>query len=112
VTVDSVAEARAAIVEHRPAVVISDAWLGDESTEAFVTELLAGSQLDTPSVVVLSADANPSTIARFRRLGVASYLSKPIHLDRLATVVTDLANSLCADEGNGTRARTNAASGS
>lgn len=112
VAVATLAEARAAIVEHRPAVVISDAWLGEESTEAFVTELLTGSQLDAPGVVVLSADANPSTIARFRRLGVGSYLSKPIHLDRLAAVVTDLANSVCSDEGNGTRARTIAASGS
>lgn len=111
VPVATVEAARTALVEHRPSVVICDAWLGSSSTEPFVTELLTGSRLDPPAVVVLSADANASTIARFRRLGVASYLSKPIDLDRLATVVRDLARNVGADEGNGTRARTTAPSG-
>ena len=111
VAVDTIDQARRAVVEHRPVIVISDAWLGEGSAEPFVTELLAGSRLDPPAVVVLSADANASTIARFRRLGIAEYLSKPIQLNDLSTICHELARSVAADEGNGTRARTNAASG-
>ncbi len=104
-------EAHDAIAEHRPAVVLVDAWLGDRSAEGLVREILAGSQLEVPAVVILSADANASTVARFRRLGITSYLSKPIDLGHLFTVVDALARDDEREEGNESNARTIATSG-
>ena len=104
-------EAHDAIARHRPAVVLVDAWLGDRSTDGLVLEILAGSQLEVPAVAVLSADANASTVARFRRLGVTSYLSKPIELGHLFAVVDALARGDEREEGNESNARTTATFG-
>ncbi len=104
-------EAHDAIALHRPAVVVVDAWLGDRSAEGLVREILGGSHLEVPAVVILSADANASTVARFRRLGITSYLSKPIDLGHLFTVVDALARGDEREEGNGSNARTIAAFG-
>ncbi len=104
-------EAHDAIAAHRPAVVLVDAWLGDRSAEGLVRDILAGSALEVPAVVILSADANASTVGRFRRLGITSYLSKPIELGHLFTVVDALARADEREEGNESNARTIATSG-
>jgi CheY-like chemotaxis protein len=91
--------------------VVVDAWLGARSAEGLVREILGGSHLEVPAVVILSADANASTVARFRRLGITSYLSKPIDLGHLFTVVDALARGDEREEGNGSNARTIAAFG-
>ena len=112
ITVPTLSEARAAIVEHRPEVVIVDAWMGDQSAEGFVRELLAAPSANRPAVVVLSADANASTMTRFRRLGVSSYLAKPIDLAVLTDAVCKLSSGEgTSRKGNGIRARTIAAFG-
>jgi CheY-like chemotaxis protein len=99
-------EVHDAIARHRPAVVLVDAWLRGRSTEGLVREIQGGSQLEVPAVAVLSADANASTVARFRRIGVTSYLSKPIDLGHLLAVVDALARGDERKEGSGSNART------
>lgn len=111
VPVKSEQEAHDAIALHRPAVVLVDAWLGDRSAEGLVREILGGSQLEVPAVVILSADANASTVARFRQLGITCYISKPIDLGHLFTVVDALAHGDEREKGNGSNARTIAAFG-
>ena len=112
IVASNVHDARAAIDEHRPAVVVADAWLGHTCADSFVAEVLAGSRPDAPRVVILSADANATTVARFRRLGVSSYMRKPIDLGILARVMRELARGVDAQhEGIGSSARTITASG-
>ena len=112
VTARTAHEARAAIIEHRPAIVVSDAWMGDVSSDRFVIEILSSPRLEAPAVVILSADANASTIARFRRLGVSTYLPKPIELCRLSDVLHELARTgELQNERIESNARSNAASG-
>ena len=112
ITVATLSEAAAAIGKHRPEVVIVDAWMGDQSAEGFVCELLAAPAANRPAIVILSADANASTMTRFRRLGVSSYLAKPIDLSVLTDAVCKLSSGEgTSRKGNGNRARTIAAFG-
>ena len=112
IVASNLGEAHAAIDEHRPSVVVADAWLGQTCADSFVAEILGSLRPDAPRVVILSADANASTVARFRRLGVSSYMRKPIDLGILAGVVRDLAQGVDGQhEGIGSSARTITASG-
>ena len=107
IVASNVHDACAAIDEHRPALVLADAWLGQTCADAFVAEVLGSLRPDAPRVVILSADANATTVARFRRLGVSSYMRKPIDLAILARVMRELARGVDGQhEGIGSSART------
>jgi CheY-like chemotaxis protein len=102
--------ARRAIVEHRPCVVITEAWVGGVCAAGFVADVLGASTLDVASVIVLSGDASAVTAERFGRLGVHAFLPKPAVLAPLLAMVSDLAPEVHISEGNPS-ARTIAATG-
>lgn len=89
VTAPDAASALALLARTRPGVAVVDAWLGGSPADALVAALAAHDP--TLPVVMLSADANEATVARFRRLGTAAYLPKPFDLAHLVGVLRSLA---------------------
>ena len=84
-------EARRALREGAPPLLITDLRLPDGSGETLLAELAAaqGGHLATP-VAVFSASIDDGQRARLEALGVAHLLPKPVPLDRLRACVTSL----------------------
>jgi CheY-like chemotaxis protein/HPt (histidine-containing phosphotransfer) domain-containing protein len=88
--------------EHRPAVVLLDLNLPDMPGEQVLRRLRGDPRTAQTVVVVLSADATASQIARLRRAGADEYLTKPFEIERLLAVIdgaTGMAPSPQAEEG-------------
>lgn len=84
-------QARRALREGAPPLLITDLRLPDGSGESLVAELAAaqGGRLATP-VAVFSASIDDGQRARLAALGVAHLLPKPVPLERLRACVTAL----------------------
>ena len=75
-----------------PQLVFADNNLPDMSGEELILHLQKDLGSAAPPIVVLSADAMPSTIDRLSSLGIAEYITKPYDIQHLFDVV----DSFCA----------------
>ncbi|MBI5608172.1 MAG: sigma-54-dependent Fis family transcriptional regulator, partial [Deltaproteobacteria bacterium] len=76
----SLAEARTALAEHRPDIILLDIRLPDGRGLDLLAELPAQGG---PSVIVVSAIGEPATIVEATKLGAADFLTKPCAADDL-----------------------------
>ena len=67
--------------------VFVDVNLPDMSGEELILHLQRDLGSATPPIVVVSADALPSTIARLSSLGIAEYMTKPYDVQHLFDVI-------------------------
>ena len=74
-------------LEHRPALVILDLNLPDISGEEVLRRIRDDPRTADTSVVIVSADATPSHIARLLQAGADDYLTKPFEIDELLAVI-------------------------
>lgn len=87
------AEGLALARSARPDVVLLDLHLPDMSGEDVLAELRAAGR-DAPAVVLLTADAVPSTIERLLASGAGDYLTKPLDVARFYAVLDRLHDQL------------------
>jgi len=73
--------------EFRPDVVLVDLHLPDLDGSEVLERLKADPATANIPVVVLSADATASQVARLRAAGAANYLTKPLDVERLMAVL-------------------------
>jgi CheY-like chemotaxis protein len=73
--------------EHRPDLILADLHLPDMSGEDVLREILADPTLKDTPIVVVSADATPGRIKRLLASGARAYLTKPINVQELLTVI-------------------------
>jgi CheY-like chemotaxis protein len=73
--------------QYRPDLILLDLHLPDLPGEEVYTRLRAEPATANVPVVVLSADATPGTIRRLLARGVLAYLTKPLDLAELQTVL-------------------------
>lgn len=77
-TVKSITEALAFLTQVTPELILLDLHLPDGHGETLVKELKAREAFQHIPILILSADALPSTIARLTALGVTEYFTKPL----------------------------------
>jgi CheY-like chemotaxis protein len=70
-----------------PQLVFVDVNLPDMSGEELILHLQKNLGSATPPIVVVSADAMPSTIDRLSSLGIAEYMTKPYDVQHLFDVI-------------------------
>jgi signal transduction histidine kinase/CheY-like chemotaxis protein len=75
---------------HHPDVILLDLHLPDLPGEEVLARLHADPATAGIPIAVLSADASPATIRRLQSSGIVSYLTKPLDLRELATLLNDL----------------------
>ncbi|MBC7843462.1 MAG: response regulator [Gemmatimonadaceae bacterium] len=73
--------------EHRPDVILLDLHLPDMSGDEVLRRLRADARVRGVPVVIVSADATPSSVERLRILGADAYLTKPLDVDEFLRVV-------------------------
>lgn len=76
--------------QHQPALILLDYNLPDISGEDVLRELRADLSTKDIPVIVMSADATPSTIRRVFEAGANEYVSKPIDVENLFTMLDGL----------------------
>ncbi|MCM2310335.1 MAG: ATP-binding protein [Steroidobacteraceae bacterium] len=86
----SLAEARAALVDAVPDVVLLDLHLPDGRGELLLEWMRVDARRARIPVVALSADATPATIASTQAAGVHDYLTKPLDVSRFFAVLDRL----------------------
>ena len=74
-------------VQHQPDLVLLDSHLPDLPGQLVLQRLRADPRTAAIPVVVVSADATQSQIRSFREAGAADYLTKPLDLHRLLTLL-------------------------
>jgi signal transduction histidine kinase/DNA-binding response OmpR family regulator len=79
--------------QHLPDLILLDLHLPGITGEQVLTELKADPATAAIPVVILSAEASPSTIRRLLAAGARGYLTKPIILTELDDLLQDLAGS-------------------
>lgn len=77
-TVKSITEALAFLTQVTPELILLDLHLPDGHGETLVKELKAREAFQHIPILILSADALPSTIACLTALGVTEYFTKPL----------------------------------
>jgi signal transduction histidine kinase/CheY-like chemotaxis protein len=75
--------------QHRPALILLDLHLPDMNGEKVLTELRADSRLVHTPIFVLTADATDRQAARLVAAGATAYITKPIDVQQLLTLVND-----------------------
>jgi PAS domain S-box-containing protein len=78
--------------QHVPHLILLDLHLPDISGTDLLDTLRADPRTADIPVVVVTADATPSQIQRLRDLGVAAYLTKPIDIRELLSVVDTMSS--------------------
>jgi signal transduction histidine kinase/CheY-like chemotaxis protein len=73
--------------EHRPDVILCDLHLPDISGEEVVREIQADPQLKDTPIIILSADATPGQVTRLLAAGARAYLTKPIDVAELLSLL-------------------------
>ncbi len=73
--------------QHRPALILLDLNLPDISGEEVLSRLRSDARTAGIHIVVVSADATTSQVARLRRLGADDYLTKPFGLKSFLGVI-------------------------
>jgi CheY-like chemotaxis protein len=73
--------------EHRPDLVLLDLHLPDIPGDEVLRRLRADPRTAAIPVVVVSADATPSSVERLRQSGADAYLTKPLDVDEFLRVV-------------------------
>lgn len=73
--------------EHRPDVILLDLHLPDIPGDEVLRRLRADPRVGDVPVVIVSADATPSSVERLRILGADAYLTKPLDVDEFLRVV-------------------------
>ena len=76
--------------EHSPDLILLDVNLPDISGDEVFRRLRGEPSLAAIPVVMLSADATPGQVGRFRSAGVADYLTKPIDVAKFLGVIDRL----------------------
>ncbi len=69
--------------QNKPDVILLDIHLPDITGDVVLRQLQANDATRAIPVIVLSADATPSQIARLRAEGATDYLTKPLNLKKL-----------------------------
>jgi DNA-binding NtrC family response regulator len=86
----SVAEARVQLVRQRPDVVLMDLRLPDGSGMDLFEDLEDRSSIET---ILITGHASVETAVEALRLGASDYLTKPVNLQRLKTVLSRVPKS-------------------
>jgi CheY-like chemotaxis protein len=73
--------------EHRPQVILLDLHLPDMSGADLLQELRRDDALGQTPVIILSADATPGQIKRLLAAGAQAYLTKPLDVQQLLSVL-------------------------
>jgi signal transduction histidine kinase/ActR/RegA family two-component response regulator len=73
--------------EHHPDLILADLHLPDMSGEDVVREIQNDAALQHTPIVVVSADATLGRIKRLLAAGVRAYLTKPVNVQELLTVI-------------------------
>jgi CheY-like chemotaxis protein len=76
--------------EHRPDLIALDLHLPDISGEVVLTELRADPRTADIPVIILSADATRRQVERLLAMGAKDYLTKPLDIAHLLSVVDGL----------------------
>jgi DNA-binding response OmpR family regulator len=79
--------------EHRPEVILLDLHLPDIPGAEVLRRLRADARTADLPIVIVSADATPSSVERLRVMGADAYLTKPIDVDEFLRVVDRLVQS-------------------
>jgi PAS domain S-box-containing protein len=74
-------------VQHQPGVVLLDLHLPDLSGEEVLRQLKGHPATASIPIIVMSADATPSRIARLKIAGAVDYVTKPIDVSRFLTIL-------------------------
>ena len=77
------------VEREAPDVLLLDVHLPDISGGEVLAELQADAQLRRIPVVMISADAIPATIGRFLAQGAGAYLTKPLDVKKLLTLLDE-----------------------
>lgn len=80
--------------EHRPDVILLDLHLPDIPGAEVLRRLRADGRTAHVPVVIVSADATPSSVERLRVLGADAYLTKPLDVEEFLRVVDRFVPSL------------------
>ncbi|RYX83892.1 PAS domain S-box protein [bacterium] len=78
--------------QHRPSLILLDLHLPDMDGDEVLRRLLTDATLHNIPVVMLSADATPSQIAYLLAVGASEYLTKPLNLKILLSVIRKFLN--------------------
>jgi signal transduction histidine kinase/CheY-like chemotaxis protein len=73
--------------QHRPDLILADLHLPDMSGEEVLREIQGDAELRDTPVIVLSADATPGQIKRLLAAGARAYLTKPLDVKELLTLI-------------------------
>jgi CheY-like chemotaxis protein len=73
--------------EHRPDLILLDLHLPDVSGENLLGEIRSDPGLHATPVVIVTADATPGQMKRLLAAGARAYLTKPLNIQELLTVV-------------------------
>jgi CheY-like chemotaxis protein len=92
--------------QHHPDLILLDVHLPDFNGDELLLRLLGDPQTSRVPVAVLSADATPSQVERFRALGAREYLTKPLDVAHFLGVLDRLleepgSGSAATPTGNG-----------
>jgi CheY-like chemotaxis protein len=83
--------------EHQPSIILLDLHLPDVNGEVVLRRLQADPATARTPVIMLSADATATSVARLLAAGAAGYLTKPIDLrELLACIDTTVADEAAA----------------
>jgi PAS domain S-box-containing protein len=73
--------------EHRPELILLDLHLPDIPGDEVLRRLRADPRTATTPIVIVSADATPTSVERLRVMGANAYLTKPLDVDEFLRVV-------------------------
>ena len=76
--------------QHRPDVILLDINLPDISGHEVLRRLRSDSRTEGIPVVMVSADATPNQVDRMLAAGARSYMTKPVDVRRLLSLLDEM----------------------